>query len=167
MTLASEHAATPLIMPRLFVEERRAFNGGERAAVLIGAVAFGALAGLAASLTIGRIEWHWAALASLPPLALALYLASLTMRDALGRGAYGCAAAAGVHACALLAWPLTSLFIPLEQLNYFIAPGMALLGLALFASCWAGPERAFYRSAGQAALVAALCAQQGLLVVLS
>ena len=138
----------------------------ERLAILAGASALGALSGIVAALAVGRLDLWLVVLASTPLLVLALHLTAETLRDGLRRSAYGCSAAATMHGAALLAWPMTTLFIPLGPLNFFIAPALALATLVLFASCWGGPARAVYRVAAQGAVVAAVAANQGVMVLM-
>jgi len=143
------------------------FGRTERLVLLIGASAFGGLVGLTFALAVGRWELWAVALTGAPVLVLALHLTAETLRDALRRDARGCAGAACMHVAALLAWPMLALSIPLGALNFFIAPGLALATLALFASCWGGPSRVAYRIAAQGALVAAVAAHQGIMVVMT
>lgn len=103
---------------------------------------------------------------AMPVLALALYLTGETMAEAVRNDARGCATAAGLHAAALLAWPMTILLAPMGAAIYWIAPAAAISSLMLFASCWGGSARAVYRTTAQGALVAALAAQQGVLLIM-
>lgn len=144
----------------------RGFRRTERLALLGGASALGAMIGLFAGLAVGRIELWIAILASTPLILLALHLTAETLADGLRRGAYGCSAAAMTHVAALLAWPMTSLFVSLGEFNFFIAPVLALTTLVLFASCWEGRARAVYRVAAQGAIVAAVATNQGLMVLM-
>jgi hypothetical protein len=105
-------------------------------------------------------------LTAVPLIVLALYLVARTLQEGMVRHAYGCTTAAILHAAALLAWPATSLFAPLSAANFWIAPVAAMATLILFASCWTGSSRAIYRLGGQAAIVCALAAHQGLLLTL-
>lgn len=145
----------------------RDFVRSERLTLLMGGAAGGALAGALAAMSFGGLTiWLLIATAA-PVLILALYLTAETLTDALKRHARGCATAAGVQAAALLAWPFTSLFTPLNGLNYFIAPTLAMGALVLFASCWNGASRAVYRTAAQGALVALVAAHQGVIVLMA
>lgn len=138
----------------------------QRLVVLAGGIALGALAGFFITLTSGRFDVWLLAMIAMPLLALDLYLAGKTMSTALQSQSVGCATACGLHAAAVLAWPMTALMIPLSPLAFWSAPALALTALVLFASCWSGEGRALYRMAAQGALVAALMAQQGVFVVL-
>jgi hypothetical protein len=146
---------------------REHFLRSERIVLLIGAVAFGAIAGFAMAVATGRSDLGAIILSAAPPLALALYLTGETLVDALRRDARGCATAAAMHCAALLAWPMTSLLVPLSEATYWIAPAAAVLSLVLFASCWGGGSRAVYRMTLQGALVAALAGHQGALLILA
>ncbi|MGE0740689.1 MAG: hypothetical protein AB7O98_05040 [Hyphomonadaceae bacterium] len=162
------NAPSGLALPQTFSAEtvRKDFRRIERLVLLLGASAFGSVIGFGAALAMGRVDVWLVVLSAAPFLVLALHLTSQTLRDGFERRAIGCSIASVMHAAALLAWPLTSLFTPLGQLNFFIAPTLALATLILFASCWSGPSRAVYRVAAQGALVAALAAQQGVMVLL-
>lgn len=141
---------------------RTDFSRHERLVFLTGATAFGAAAGFFLAVVMGRqdISTQW--LAGAPVLALAFLLASTTLAEAVKRRAYGCGAMASIHAATLLAWPV-SLMIPGAQ--FWMAPAAALTSVLLLASCWTGSSHAIYRAAGQASLVAALAAYQGLLFI--
>lgn len=143
---------------------RSDFSRPERLVFLAGATAFGAAAGFFFAVVMGRqdISMQW--LAGAPVLALAFLLASNTLIEAVKRRAYGCSVMAFVHAATLLAWP-ASMIIPGAQ--FWMAPAVALTSVLLLASCWTGSPSAIYRAAGQASLVAALAAYQGVLVILS
>lgn len=153
--------------PTVDVVVRSDFRRTERLVLLAGASGLGAALGFGAAIAAGRIELWLVILAAMPFLVFALHLTAETLRDALKRNAYGCAAASIMHAGALLAWPLSSLFIPLGALNYFVPPAAALATLVLFASCWGGSSRAVYRMGAQGALVAAVAAHQGFMVLLA
>ena len=146
---------------------RNDFRGLERIVVLAGGVALGLSVGFSAAIGLGRPSLGVLIASGVAFEALALYLCSQTLRESLLRNAHGCAAATIAHAAALLAWPLAGLFAPVSALAFWIAPAIALSGLVLFASCWGGPPRAVYRLALQGALVAALGAYQGALVIMA
>lgn len=143
---------------------RTDFLRGERLVFLSGATAFGAAAGFFFAVAMGRQELATQWLAGAPVLALAFLLASNTLIEAVKRRAYGCSVMAFVHTATLLAWP-ASMLIPGAQ--FWMAPVAALSSVLLLASCWTGSSSAIYRAAGQASLVAALAAYQGVLVILS
>jgi hypothetical protein len=138
----------------------------ERLVVLVGGAALGAMAGFVAALWSGRVEIWTLALIAAPVLALDLHLTSLTLADAFRRRAHGCAIACALHALAVLGWPMAALAAALTAPAFWIAPALALTALVLFASCWRGESGALYRMGAQAALVAALMAQQGVFVAL-
>jgi hypothetical protein len=142
------------------------FRRGERIAVLAGAMGVGAVAGFSAAMSFGRLDLWITIAVALPLFAILLHFSAITFSEALARNAYGCATASVLHVGALLAWPMTSLFTPIGQVYFFIAPALAVATLILFASCWGGPARAVYRMSAQGALVAALAAHQGAMVVL-
>ncbi|WP_167755734.1 hypothetical protein [Vitreimonas flagellata] len=151
----------------IVAEPRDYFLRSERLVLLTGAVAIGALMGFAATIMTGRTD-PWVVIATAAvAITFALYLTSLTLVDALRRDARGCAIAAGLHCAALLSWPMTSLLVPLSEAIYWIAPVAALSSLVLFASCWGGSARAVYRMTAQGALVAALAAHQGALLIMA
>jgi len=133
---------------------------------LIGAAAFGGVAGFAATMMMGRVEPWVLALIAAPVLAYALHLTGLTLSEALSRRAYGCSTACVLHGAALLAWPMTAMLTPIASAIYWVAPITALSALILFASCWGGASRPIYRMSVQGALVAALAVHQGVFVVL-
>jgi hypothetical protein len=137
------------------------FHRPERLAVLGGSLAIGGGAGFSLAMMLGPMNiWTIVAVAA-PVLALALHFTQWTLRDAISRGAYGCAAAASMHAAALLAWPFAGLMMPLAPTGFWIAPALAVGTLVLSASCWGGAPRTVYRLAAQGILVAALAAHQG------
>lgn len=138
----------------------------ERLAVLVGAAAFGALAGFAGTLWAGRMDAFVLVLIAAPILALDLHLTGQTLSEALRRNAHGCASACVLHGVAVLAWPVTALVAAFAPVAFWVAPALAMTALLLFASCWGGQARAIYRMGGQSALVAALVAQQGLFALL-
>ncbi|HVK80571.1 MAG TPA: hypothetical protein VM915_08150 [Verrucomicrobiae bacterium] len=143
------------------------FLRSERLVLLIGAVAIGSLVGFAATIMTGRTDtWVVIGTAAIA-ITFALYLTSLTLVDALRRDARGCAIAASLLGASLLAWPMTSLLMPLSAAIYWIAPAAAISSLVLFASCWGGSARAVYRTTAQGALVAALAAHQGALLIMA
>ncbi|HEX8900567.1 hypothetical protein [Vitreimonas sp.] len=143
------------------------FLRSERLVLLTGAVAIGALIGFAAAIMTGRTS-AWVVIGTAAvAITFALYLTSLTLVDALRRDARGCATAAALHGAALLSWPMTSLLTPLSEAIYWIAPAAAISSLVLFASCWGGSTRAVVRTTAQGALVAALAAHQGALLIMA
>lgn len=145
---------------------RTSFRRLERLTVLTGAAALGGSIGFFAAMSMGRLDL-WMAVAMLAPcLVLSLHFASQTFYEALRREAYGCASASVLLVGALLAWPMTSLFIPIGSAAFFIAPALAVSALLLFASCWGGSTRAVYRMCAQGALVAGVAAHQGVLVIM-
>lgn len=148
-------------------EQRDHFLRSERLVLLIGAVAFGGLAGFVATVMAGRMPMSAVVLTGAAVLTFSLYLTSLTLVDALRRDARGCATASGLLGAALLAWPMTSLLSPLGAAIYWIAPLAAVSSLVLFASCWGGSARAVYRMTAQSALVAALATHQSVLLIMA
>ena len=147
---------------------RRAdFRRLERIVILAGGAALGLTIGFTTAIGLGRPSQAALILSGAVFGALALYLCSRTLRESLARSAYGCAAATVAHAAALLAWPLTALFAPVSALAFWSAPFIAISALVLFASCWGGSPRAVYRLGLQGALVAALAAYQGALVIMA
>lgn len=136
----------------------------ERLILLIGASAIGALLGFIASVSIGRIDmWTILALTAIV-IAFALVPAVNTLAEALKRHAWSCATAATLHIGSLLAWPL---LIQFDGGIYWLAPATAISSLLLLAACWSGAKRIVYRTSVQGALIAALAAQQGALILLS
>lgn len=150
--------------PSVRSEVRKDFLRSERMVFLVGAAAFGAVAGFTLAVAMGRqdISVQW--LASAPVLALALLLATNTLVEAVKSRAYGCSTMALAHAATLVAWPFTLL---MTGAQFWMAPVAALTTVLLLASCWNGSSSAIYRSAGQAALVAMLAGYQGVLAILS
>jgi hypothetical protein len=136
------------------------FRRGERFVVLGGASALGALMGFASAMALGNADLMVMIAVAAPALAFALYLTSEMLRDGLRRGAYGCAASAGVHAAALLAWPMTALLSPMSATIFWIAPAMALTALSMLASCWQGSKAGVYRVGVMGMMIAGLAAQQ-------
>jgi hypothetical protein len=145
-------------------ELRRDFLRSERLVFLVGAAAFGSVAGFVLAVSMGRQDLSTQWLASAPVLALAFLLASNTLVEAVKSRAYGCSSVAFAHAATLVAWPFT-LMMPGAQ--FWMAPVAALTTVLLLASCWNGSPTAIYRAAGQTALVAALAGYQGVLAILS
>ncbi|HRE43578.1 MAG TPA: hypothetical protein PKY87_06360 [Terricaulis sp.] len=145
---------------------REHFIRAERLTVLLGASALGAMIGFAGALASGRLEPWALALIALPVLAFAAHLTIQTLSEAFAARAWGCAAAAGLHVAALMAWPMIALMASSSPALFWFAPGLAFAGLILFASCWEGASRAVYRVSAQGALIAAIAAQQGLGVLL-
>lgn len=159
-------SALVLDTPIAVSDRRDDFRRLERIMVLLGASAVGAIGGFVVAMSFGRIDL-WGVIASTAPLLiLSLYLTALTLSDAMKRQAWGCGTAAGLHGAALLAWPITSLLIPLNEANFWIAPVAAAATLVLFASCWGGSSRAVYRLGGQGVLIGALIAHQSTLLIL-
>lgn len=160
--LVLNSTAAPL--PRF--EPRSDFRRLERIGVFAGASAIGALLGVIAAIAVGRLELWIVVLMAAPFLVGALHLTAVTLREGFRTDARGCSVASIMHVGALLAWPMTSLFIPLGSLNFFIAPVLAMSTLLLLASCWGGASRAVYRIGAQGALVAVVAAHQGMLVIM-
>lgn len=156
---------------RIFVAapERAAgdFRRGERLVVLVGAIAFGAIAGFAIAMSTGRPETWLLVTLTAPFYLLALHLTAQTLTAAFSREAYGCASASALHAAALLAWPVGILLAPFSGMAFAAAPIAALTSLILLASCWAGPARAVYRTGLQGALVTGLAVHQGMLILMA
>lgn len=146
---------------------RSEFRRLERFVILTGGVALGLTVGFTTAIGIGRPSLTALVISGAVFVAFGLYLSSQTLRESLVRNAYGCAAAAIAQAAALLAWPLTGLFAPVSAPAFWAAPVLAISGLVLFASCWSGPPRVVYRLGLQGALVAALAAYQGALVIMA
>lgn len=117
-------------------------------------------------MTLGYLSVLSVALIAAPLLLLALHLTSRTLTEAMSARAYGCATATTLHGAALLAWPMTALLAPLSPVMFWMAPIVAGSALIMVASCWEGSPRAVYRLSLQAMLVAAVTAQQGLMVVM-
>lgn len=156
-----------VLRPQTAVADRRDdFRRLERLVILTGGASAGAAAGFMAAIAFGPLDLRIVLLGAAPMVALALYLVARTLEEGMRRHAVGCTTAAIMHAAALLAWPMTSLFAPLSAMSFWIAPIAALSTLVLFASCWTGPSRAIYRLGGQAAIVAALAVHQGMLLTL-
>jgi hypothetical protein len=137
------------------------FRRGERLVVLMGGAALGLLAGLTGALALGRIG-VWPIALGAPLFVFALYLSVATVRDALERRAFGCAAAAGMVVASMLAWPVAALFFPMSALMFWTAPMAALGSLALLASCWSGAQNTVYRASGEAAIVCAAAGYLGI-----
>lgn len=142
------------------------FRRGERLVVLMGGAALGLLAGLMGALSLGRVG-VWPVVLGAPLFAFALYLSVATVRDALERRAFGCAAAASLVVTSMLAWPVAALFFPMSALMFWTAPLAALGSMALLASCWGGAQVAVYRTCGQAAVVCAATGYLGLTQLMS
>jgi|CXWL01.1.fsa_nt_gi hypothetical protein len=142
------------------------FKKFERLVVLAGASATGALMGFVAAMSLGRIDLWQVVLLAAPFFILSFHLTRETLCDAFDRKAYGCAAATTLHAGALLAWPITTLFAPLELNLFWTAPVTAITALALLSMCWTGSSRAIYRTCLQGALVAMVALQQGTMLSL-
>jgi hypothetical protein len=136
------------------------FRRFERLVVLGGASALGALMGFASAMALGNADILTMIALAAPVLVVALYLTSEMLRDGLERGRYGCAAASGMHAAALLAWPMTAMLSPMSSTIFFIAPAMALTALAMLASCWEGSKAGVYRVGVMGMMIAGLAAQQ-------
>ncbi len=145
---------------------RSDFHRPERLVVLGGSLAVGALAGFSVAIILGALSAWEIALIAAPVLTLALYLASQTLREGFARNAYGCVTATALHGAALIAWPLGGLLTPLAPAAFWLAPALAVGSLIMFASCWTGRSRTVYRLAAQGALVAALAAHQGTLLLI-
>jgi hypothetical protein len=137
------------------------FRRDERLVILMGGAALGLLAGISAALTLGRVG-AWPLIAGAPLFAFALYLSVASVRDALERRAFGCAAAASMVVASMLAWPVAALFFPMSALMFWTAPAAALGSMALLASCWGGAQSAVYRVCGQAAVICAATGYLGL-----
>jgi hypothetical protein len=131
------------------------FRRGERLVVLMGGAALGILAGLGGALMLGRVG-AWPIIVGIPLFVFALYLAVATFRDAIDRRALGCAAAAGLVAASMLAWPAMALLAPMSTLMFWIAPAAVLSAMTLLASCWGGTSGAVYRLSGEAAMFCAI-----------
>lgn len=142
------------------------FLRSERLVVLFGASALGVILGFVLAVTVGRQDIWVLTLMALPALGLAAHFTIQTMGEAIAARAWGCATASVLHVGALVAWPMIALFASASPDLFWLAPGMALSALLLFASCWGGSARAVYRASAQAALVAAVAGQQGVMVLL-
>jgi hypothetical protein len=142
------------------------FRKSERLVVLAGASATGALGGFFIAMALGRIELWQVLLLSAPVFALSFHFTRETLADALYRKAYGCATAAGLHAMALLAWPITALFAPMQAMVFWATPVAAISALVLVSMCWTGSSRAIYRTCAQGAMVTLIAAHQGALLML-
>jgi hypothetical protein len=142
------------------------FRRGERLVVLMGGAALGILAGLGAALVLGRVG-AWPVIIGIPLFVFALYLAVATFRDAVERRAFGCAAAAGLVAASMLAWPAAALLVPMSALTFWIAPTAALGSMALLASCWSGASGAVYRLSGEAAMFCTIVAFLGITQIMT
>ena len=153
--------------PRPVYVGRSNFRRLERVVILAGGVALGLTIGFTAAIGLGRPSQIALILSGAVFGALALYLCSQTFRESLAGNAHGCAAATIAHASAVLAWPLIALFAPVNALAFWSAPFIAISALVLFASCWGGAPRAVYRLGMQGALVAAVAAYQGALVIMA
>jgi hypothetical protein len=163
--MAYDHTLV-LDTPVAVSDRRDDFRRLERIMVLLGASALGAIGGFVVAMSFGRLDLWIVIVSTAPLLMLSLYLTSLTLSDAMKRQAWGCSTAAGLHGAALLAWPITSLLMPLNEANFWIAPVAAAATLVLFASCWGGSARAIYRLGGQGVLIGALIAHQSTLLIL-
>lgn len=141
---------------------RTDFLRSERLITVVGACAFGAAIGFAVAVAVGRVDVWSLFLAAAVVLAIALYPAAANMADASWSKSPGCRIAAFLHMASLLAWPLA---IQFAGSLYWLAPATALSSLLLLASCWTGASRVVYRIGLQGVLVAALAAQQGMLVI--
>lgn len=142
------------------------FLRSERLIVLMGATCVGAMIGFAVAMIAGRVDPLTLTLIALPALGLAAHFTIQTFSEALAARARGCATASVLHISALMAWPMIGLFAAASPALYWLAPGLALSALVLFASCWGGSARAVYRTSLQGALVAIVAAQQGVMVLL-
>ena len=165
-TFFFNQAAALRAKPPAVTEDRRDFRRLERIVILTGGASVGAAAGFGAAIALGRMALWEVLLTAAPLMVAALYLVARTLQEGMGRNAIGCTTAAIMHAGALLLWPMTALFAPLSGAAFWIAPVAAMATLVLFASCWSGPPRAIYRLGGQAMIVAALAAHQGVLLTL-
>lgn len=159
--------STQFVQQATIAAPERDFVRSERLGLLVGGAGVGALIGGFAAMALGQPTLWVMILTAAPVLTLALYLTARTLTDAMRRNARGCATVAGLHAAALIAWPLTSLFTAVNSLNFFIAPVLAMGSLVLFASCWSGSSRGVYRLAAQGALVALVAAHQGVIVLMA
>lgn len=140
---------------------RQDFRRGERLVVLMGGVSLGIIAGLGVALALGRTG-AWPLILGAPIYLAALYFAMATVHDALERRAVGCAAAAGMVAASLLAWPALALIFPISTLTFWAAPMAALGSMVLLASCWSGAPRAVYRLSGEALCLSAIVGYVGI-----
>lgn len=159
-------ADTSLLEMPLGREAHTGFDRSERLALLLGGAGLGATAGFSLAMSLGYLSVLSIALIAAPLLVLALHLTSRTLTEAISLRAYGCATATVLHGAALLAWPMTALLAPLSPVTFWMAPVVAGSALIMFASCWEGSPRAVYRLSIQAMLVAAVTAQQGLMLVM-
>jgi hypothetical protein len=137
------------------------FRRDERLVVLMGGASLGILAGLGAALALGRTG-ACPLIVGAPIFLLALYFAMATVHDAIERKALGCAAAAGLVAASMLAWPATALLYPMSALAFWIAPAAALGSMVLLASCWSGAGRAVYRLSGEALCLCVIVGYAGI-----
>ena len=144
-----------------------AFSRLDQLIVVLGAAGLGAMAGLFGALLLGRTTPWLAFLASTPFLIIAFHFTVVTLCDASERKARGCWGAAIVSVAIVLAWAMAGAFVPAGSALYFVAPGLALASLVMFATCWRGSSRAIYRIAGEGALLGVVAAHQGLLAIMS
>jgi len=161
-----EVEASPPAQPAAVVPPD-AFSRFDQLIVLLGAAGLGALTGLFGALLLGRTTPWLAFLASTPFLITAFHFTVVTLCDASERKTRGCWAAAILSVAIVLTWAMAGAVVPAGSALYFVAPGLALASLVMFASCWRGSSRAVYRVAGEGALLAVVAAHQGLLAIMS
>lgn len=142
------------------------FRRGERLVVLMGGVALGILAGLGSALVLGRTG-AWPIMVGVPLFVFALYLAVATFRDAIDRRVFGCAAAAGLVATSMLAWPAAALLAPMSAPAFWAPPLAAIASMTLLASCWSVASRAVYRLSGEAAMFCTIVGFLGITQIMS
>lgn len=128
------------------------FRRSERLVVVFGAAAMGALAGVAAAFTMGRVGM-WPLAIGAPLYLFTLYLTMANFRDAAERRAFGCATLAGLVAATLIAWPVVAFSYASSSAFFWAAPAAVIGGLFLSASCWGGASTSVYRLSCQSMFV--------------
>ncbi len=153
---ATRAAAIGVAAPAPFDEE---FDGGSRLAVLVGAIASGAMVGAALALTFGRFEAIYAHTAVALICAAAAYFASRTFLESCDRGRPVAAVLIGFHVVALVAMPIVLQLAPTQATLGVYA---AFATLILFAATVNISNAAIGRMTAHAALLTLAAVYQAL-----
>lgn len=140
------------------------FRVADRIAVVVGATVLGGVAGFALTLGFGPRPPMEVAQYAAPALLVALYLGYAEYRAILERRAWIGVGCALLLLIGMVAWPLAILFAPAVA-----DPLLAPVTSAMLVACVllaAGEAHEVYRSANIALLIAALAANQQLLLTM-
>jgi len=164
--------ATPVFAPPLQWPQTRLvmrttcmsapFRVHEGAALTVGGLSLGALAGALMFFTIGRVEAWMPIAVALAAYVYAIHLVGLSIREVLAIHEPSAIGLFGLHVAALLAWPIMLLLCAPNSWLMWLGLPLALAASSLFLLITHAPASAMYRSSGHICLVVAIGAYQWL-----